>query len=48
LENPTWVNIPETVEGDKISASYENGILRIVLPKREEAKPKGPKQINIG
>lgn len=34
------VSIPEEVQADKVSASYENGILTVTLPKREEAKPK--------
>lgn len=29
--------IPETVEVDQIDAKYENGELRIVLPKKEKA-----------
>ncbi len=39
--------LPELVEGDKITAKYENGILKIVIPKKEEAKPKPPKQITV-
>ncbi|SMO60282.1 heat shock protein Hsp20 [Saccharicrinis carchari] len=40
--------VPETmVEGDKIKANYADGILRITLPKRDEVKPKPPKQIKI-
>lgn len=35
------------VDGDKISAKYENGILNIDLPKREEAKPAPAKMIEI-
>ena len=35
------------VKADKISANYENGILHITLPKREEVKPKPAKQIQI-
>jgi HSP20 family protein len=34
------VQLPKGVESDKISASYKNGILRITLPKSEEAKKK--------
>ena len=32
--------LPGTVDADKIDARYENGVLRVVLPKREEARPK--------
>ena len=32
--------LPNTVSADKIAASYENGVLRISMPKREETKPK--------
>jgi HSP20 family protein len=39
--------LPLTVEREKISAKYENGILKIVIPKKEEAKPKPIKQIAI-
>ena len=39
--------LPVTVQGDKIKAKYENGILKITIPKREEAKPKPIKQIAI-
>jgi len=34
------VGLPKEVKHDKISASYKNGVLRIVLPKSEEAKKK--------
>ncbi len=39
--------LPETVESDKIKAKYENGILKVDIPKKEEAKPKPPKKISI-
>jgi HSP20 family protein len=34
------VQLPTEVQSDKISASYKNGILKINLPKSEEAKKK--------
>lgn len=34
------VNLPCAVKGDKASAVYEDGILKISVPKAEEAKPK--------
>ena len=34
------VNVREEVQGDKVTAAYENGVLTVTLPKREEAKPK--------
>ncbi len=39
--------LPELVEGDKIEATYKNGILSIVIPKKEEAKPKPARQIKV-
>lgn len=39
--------LPNTADSEKIEAKYENGILRIVIPKKEEAKPKPPRQISI-
>jgi len=32
--------LPDYVDQDKIRAEYENGVLRIVMPKREELKPR--------
>jgi len=41
--------LPENkVEGEKISAKYTDGILRITVPKKDEAKVKPIKQIAIG
>lgn len=34
------IAVPEGVQADKVSATHENGILNVTLPKREEAKPK--------
>jgi HSP20 family protein len=39
--------IGEGVDPDKISAKLENGVLTVVLPKKEEAKPKTVK-VEIG
>lgn len=35
------------VDDDKIQAKYENGILSLRIPKKEEAKPRPPKKIAI-
>lgn len=37
--------LPNTVDPENVQASYENGILKITLAKRAEAKPK---QIKVG
>jgi HSP20 family protein len=34
------VSLNEAVHADKVSAAYEDGVLTVTLPKREEAKPK--------
>jgi HSP20 family protein len=34
------VTLPTSVDGDKVKATYQDGILKVVLPKAEEAKPK--------
>jgi len=35
------------VDGDKIKAFYKNGILHLEIPKREEAKQKSSRLIDI-
>lgn len=37
----------EVVDADKIQAKYENGLLNLVIPKKEEAKQKPPRMIQI-
>jgi len=34
------VSLPGDVDGDKVSASCENGVLTVTLPKAETAKPR--------
>ncbi len=34
------ISLPEQVKTDKIQARYENGVLTMTVPKREEVKPK--------
>ncbi len=34
------MKLPATVDADKVEASYKNGVLTVVLPKKEEVKPK--------
>lgn len=37
----------DVVDADKIEARYQDGVLHLVIPKREEAKQKPPRMINI-
>ena len=50
-ENPQWTerrygkfsrsfNLPSEVDAGKVSAVYKDGVLKLALPKAEEAKPK--------
>lgn len=39
--------LPNTADGEKIEANYDNGILNICIPKKEEAKPKPSRVIEI-
>lgn len=43
----TFVLPKDVVDEDRISAQYENGLLKLVIPKKEEAKQKGPRMIEI-
>lgn len=37
----------EVVDDDKVEAKYENGVLHLVIPKKEEAKQKPARMIQI-
>jgi HSP20 family protein len=39
--------LPNIANSEKVGAKYENGILRVIIPKKEEAKPKPAKMIEI-
>ncbi|RKS53481.1 heat shock protein Hsp20 [Gillisia mitskevichiae] len=39
--------LPESVESNKITANYSNGVLEIKLPKKEEAKLQAKRMIEI-
>jgi HSP20 family protein len=39
--------LPEAADGEKIKAEYKDGILSIEIPKKEEAKVKPPREIEI-
>jgi HSP20 family protein len=39
--------LPKTINVDNIKADYDNGILRITLPKKEEARVEIKKEIRI-
>jgi HSP20 family protein len=40
-------SLPNSVDSDKIRATHKDGVLSIQIPKKEEAKEKPPKQIQI-
>jgi len=37
----------DVVDAEKIQAKYENGVLHLIIPKREEAKQRPPRMIQI-
>ena len=39
--------LPATVNSEKIEASYQDGVLHLTIPKKEEAKAKEPIMISI-
>ena len=39
-------SLPNSVDADKVSANYKDGVLTLTMPKKEEAKPKTIK-INV-
>ena len=40
-------SLPNSVNSEKISAKHKDGVLNIHIPKKEEAKEKPPKKIDI-
>lgn len=39
--------LPDSINEDEIEADYNQGVLCITIPKKEEAKPKPPRQIKV-
>ena len=37
----------EVVDSDKINAKYQDGLLKLLIPKKEEAKEKPPRMIQV-
>ncbi len=40
-------SLPDTVDADKVGARFDNGVLKVSLPKKEVAKPRTIK-VNVG
>lgn len=34
------ISLPEDVDSENVNATYKNGVLRVVIPKRESTKPR--------
>jgi HSP20 family protein len=41
-------SLPDTVKSEDVKAKYENGVLKIMVPKKETAKVAPKKEIKIG
>jgi len=39
--------LPQSIDGEQIAANYAEGVLKVELPKKEEAKAKSPRLIEI-
>ena len=39
--------LPDTADGERIEGRYDNGILYVTIPKKEESKPKPSRMIEI-
>ena len=39
--------LPEAINKEKIEAKYEDGVLKLVLPRKEEAKKPAAKHIDV-
>jgi HSP20 family protein len=48
LEFKRSFHLPETVDATNIKATYENGVLNVMLEKKPEAKPQPARVIEIG
>jgi HSP20 family protein len=40
-------SLPETVKADQVKAKYEDGVLKISIPKKEEAKAKPKLEVKV-
>ena len=41
-------SLPNSVDTERIEAEHENGVLRVIMPKRQELKPKTVKILKTG
>ena len=39
--------LPESADADKISAKHKDGVLSVIIPKKDEAKERPPRQIKV-